>query len=112
MNVSTGVGASKPGAAPEGTAPVVQVSRPSADELVRAVRLDLEDVELRVQRVVRLRREAERATEDPVRDPDALDLAQDVTLGLDRAVTLDAGLLDRLQRDLGGPIARRAEGAH
>ena len=32
-------------------------------------------------------------------------------LAVDRAVARDAGLLDRVQRDLGGAIARRAEGA-
>src|SRR4051794_27082330 len=75
-----------------------------ADELVRTVRLDLEDVELRVQRIVRLRREAERSTEDPVRDDDLLDLAQH-GLAVDRALARVARTLDRQQDDLCGAIA-------
>src|SRR3989304_5626462 len=50
----------------------------AGDELVRTVRLDLEDVELPVQRVVRLRRPAEGAAEEPVRDAHLLDLADHV----------------------------------
>src|SRR5262245_56261644 len=43
-----------------------------ADELVRPVRLDLEDVEGGVQRVVGLRRPTENPAQDPVRNPDLL----------------------------------------
>src|SRR5881394_2613947 len=82
-----------------------------ADELVRAVRLDLEDVELRVQRVVRLRREAERATEDPVRDHDLLDLANDCTPVGQLTLACDARLLDRGERDLRRQVRRRTERA-
>src|SRR5262249_10890601 len=81
------------------------------DELVLAVRLDLEDVELRVQRVVRLRLPMEGAAEDPVLDRHLRDLAQDVALGLERAVVGDAGPLDRLEHHLDGPVGRRPEGA-
>src|SRR4051794_16567845 len=82
-----------------------------ADELVRTVGLDLEDVELRVQRVVRPRRELEGPPEDPVLDHDLLDLAQDVLLALQDAVVCNAGELDRVQEHLSGPVARRPEGA-
>src|SRR5437867_1669323 len=81
-----------------------------ADELVGAVRLDLEDVELRVQRIVRLRREAERAAEDPVLDHDLLDLLQDA-LAVDLTLAGGAALLDRLEQHLRRAVARRAEGA-
>src|ERR1700759_3052558 len=67
--------------------------RPLADELVRAVRLDLEDVELRVQRVIGLRQPLERPSEDPVLDADLLDVLQD-GLARCRAVTLDARKVD------------------
>src|SRR4051812_27558084 len=79
-----------------------------ADELVRAVRLDLEDVELRVQRVVRLRGPPEGPAEDPVPDLHLLHVAQDgLPVGL--AVALHARELDRVERDLRGAVARRTE---
>src|SRR5256885_11010411 len=54
--------------------PYTTLFRSLVDDLVLAVGLDLEDRELPVQRVVRLRREAERAAEDPVPDHDVLHL--------------------------------------
>src|SRR6185312_6324320 len=68
-----------------------------ADELVRAVRLNLEDVELCVQRVVGLRRPLERSTKDPVLDRDLLEGAEDgLTRG--RAAAGLAGPRDGGQR--------------
>src|SRR5207247_9640045 len=111
MKVSTRVRAyGVEGAAPTEPPPRVRCAG-LADELVLPVRLDLEDVELRVQRVVRLRREAERAAEDPGVDADALDLPQDRPAICQRAVPGDAGLLDRPQHHLNGPVRRRADGA-
>src|SRR3954464_5103119 len=94
-----------------GPPPSVPSAGSLPDELVRAVRLDLEDVELRVQRVVGLRRPAELTTEDPVLDPHLLHLAEDVALALDRPLADDAGPLDGLQHHLRGAVARRAERA-
>src|SRR3982751_6552441 len=93
-----------------GRPPSVPFAGVLPDELVRAVRLNLEDVELRVQRVVRLRRPPELSTEDPVVDSHLLDVAEH---GLPRrgAVALRAGQLDRLHRDLRSAVAGRAEGA-
>src|SRR3954447_24461755 len=82
-----------------------------ADELVGAVRLDLEDVELGVQRIVRLRREAERATEDRVRDDDLLDVADNVAPLLHLTLACNTCLLDRGERNLGCQVRRRTEGA-
>src|SRR5438046_2250152 len=81
------------------------------DDLVRAVRLDLEDREPPVQRIVRLRREAERAAEDPVLDHDVLDLRDDVLAGLEAAAVLRACLGDRGHGDLRGSVGRRPERA-
>src|SRR5215208_1186270 len=78
------------------------------DELVRAVRLDLEDVELPVQRIVRLRREAEVAAEDPVLDPDGLHVAQHCA-PVDTAAAARARPADRVERDLDGGVGRWAE---
>src|SRR3989304_5112352 len=74
----------------------------AADELVRTVRLDLEDVELPVQRVVRLRRPAEGAAEEPVRDAHLLDLADHVAAFRELALAGAPRLLDPLAGDLGG----------
>src|SRR5438094_434837 len=65
-------------------------------ELVRAVGLDLEDVELRVQRVVGLRRELEAPAEDPVLDLHLLDVPDDVAPLLERSVAGGARQLDRV----------------
>src|SRR5207244_13515043 len=81
------------------------------DELVRPVLLDLEDVEGGVQRVVGPRRPAERAAEDPVRNPDLLDVLDDRTPGRQRAVVCGARELGREQRDLNRTVGRRAERA-
>src|SRR5439155_13525198 len=78
------------------------------DELVTAVRLDLEDVEPSVERVVRLRREAELTAEDPVLDPHVLDGA-DHGAPLHLAVSLCTRLLDGGEQDLDGTVGRRAE---
>src|SRR3954447_26483643 len=80
------------------------------DELVIAVRLNLEDVELRVQRIVRLRRPLEGAAEDPALDLHLLDVAEDGEASR-LAAALLARLRDRGQCDLRGPVARRPEGA-
>src|SRR5438552_14228123 len=98
MNVSI----ESPGGRLRGRPPGVQIVL--SDELVRAVLLDLEDVELGVQRVVRLRRPLERPAEDPVRDRHLLDLAQDVVPILDDAVISRAGQLDRVQENLNGAV--------
>src|SRR5262245_8108330 len=115
MNVSTRVRAYAAGGQ-NGPAVAGRTAAPSrcaglADELVLPVRLDLEDVELRVQRVVRLRREAEVAAEDPVGDPDALHLTQHRPAVGQRAVAGDAGLLDRPQEHLDGAVGRGPERA-
>src|SRR5664279_6372638 len=81
-------------------------SRRLPDELVGAVRLNLEDVELRVQRVVGLRRPLQRASEDPVRDLHLLDVLED-GLASRRAVALGARELDRIHCDLSRAVARR-----
>src|SRR6478736_2275055 len=105
MNVSTRFASLYPAERERGR-PSLRTAAPEsrsalADELVRAVRLDLEDVELRVQRVVRLRREAEVTTEDRVLDHDLLDVADDVAAILDLTLAGVARLLDRVERDLG-----------
>src|SRR5690349_6799855 len=82
-----------------------------SDELVRAVLLDLEDVELRVQRVVRLRGPLEGPAEDPIRNRHLLDLAQDVAPRLEDAVIRRARELDRVHEDLRRAVRRRAERA-
>src|SRR5690242_2181374 len=94
-----------------GRPPFVIVRRPSADELVVAVRLDLEDVELRVQRVVGLRRPFERTTENPVLDGHLLEVLEH-ELPSHRAVALRTRELDRVHGDLRSAVARRAEGTH
>src|SRR3954454_15032449 len=108
MKVSTGSRYARGGPGIPGPPPFVPFAGVLPDELVRAVRLNLEDVELRVQRVVRLRRPAELSTEDPVVDLHLLDVAEH---GLPRrgAVTLHTRELDRGERDLRGAVARRAE---
>src|SRR3954451_4060052 len=70
-----------------------------ADELVLPVRLDLEDVELRVQRIVRLRGELEAPAEDPVLDLHLLDVLEDRLTGR-AAVALLARHRDGGQGDL------------
>ena len=81
----------------------------SADELVRAVRLDLEDVEPRVQRVVRLRREPERPSEDRrLRAMIFLTCLMTSRRFLICPCPASHGLLDRVEHDLdrevvGGP---------
>src|SRR5947209_20548846 len=82
-----------------------------SDELVRAVLLDLEDVELRVQRVIGLRGPLEGPAEDPVLDRHLLDLAQDVAPRLDDAVIRDAREMNRVHEDLRGTVGRRPERA-
>src|SRR5215212_10848353 len=76
------------------------------DELVRPVRGDLEDVELRVQRIVGLRREAEAPAEDPVLDPDLLDLAHDGLAAGELAAAGVAPELDRPEDDLHRTVRR------
>src|SRR6476469_73975 len=113
MKVSTGLFYSVEGGPSSRAALRCQrLSRSLLDELVRAVGLDLEDVELRVQRVVRLRREGEVATEDEVLDPHVLDPADYVAPVLDDAVFVGTGLLDRLEQDLNCPIRGRPERAN
>src|SRR5262245_18002515 len=80
------------------------------DELVAAVRLDLEDVEPSVERVVRLRREAEVTAQDPVLDPHVLDGA-DHGAELHLALSLCARLLDRGMQDLDCTVGRRTDRA-
>src|SRR4051812_16829227 len=101
MNSSTGGFWNERGRPGNRAAPLSLFSfcRRLADELVRAVRLDLEDVELRVQRIVGLRRPLELAAEDPVADLHLLDVPQH-GLARRRPVTLLAGEGDRLQRHL------------
>src|SRR5947208_1895671 len=91
--------------------PLTLVPSVLADELVRPVGLDLEDVELRVQRVVRLRRELEAPAEDPVLDLHPLDVPEHVAPAEQLAAVGVAGELDRVQQHLGRAVARRAERA-
>src|SRR5580765_6312904 len=84
MNVSTRRGSCQTRAARQSRAARCGSLR-LADQLVLAVCLDLEDVELRVQRVVGLRRPAELSTKDPVVDPHLLHVPDHVT-ALNRAM--------------------------
>src|ERR1700730_7830377 len=82
------------------------------EELVAPVRLDLEDVEPPVQRVVRLRGELEAPAEDPLLQVRTLlDVPQHGASIRDLALAVLAGQLDRVQRDQDGPEGRRAERA-
>src|SRR5262245_24050760 len=81
------------------------------DELVAAVRLDLEDVEPPVERVVGLRGEPEGSAEDPVLDDDLLHLLDHIAPVLDRSVAGVAGTLDRVEDHLDRPVRRRTERA-
>src|SRR5215510_16450584 len=114
MNVSTRVRAYAAGGR-NGPAVAGRTAAPSrcaglADELVLPVRLDLEEVELPVQRVVRLRREAEVAAEDPVRDPRPLHVLDQVA-ALELAVLRDTRAVDRVEDHLDGAVRGRPEGA-
>src|SRR3954454_17616556 len=84
-------------------------SRSLRNQLVAAVRLDLEDVELPVERVVRLRREAEVASEDPLRDLDVLDRVDHDAPARELVVVLRAGGIQALQDHLHRAVGRRAE---
>src|SRR6478736_5544236 len=86
-------------------------SRSLLNQLVAAVRLDLEDVELPVERVVRLRREAEAAAEDPLRDPHVLDYVDQRAPARERVVVLSTGGLQGLQDHLDRAVGRRPERA-
>src|SRR6476659_10522310 len=90
----------KSGGGPAQAGPPSGSSGGRCDVLVRAVRLDLEDVEPAVQRVIRLRRETEAAAEDRVLHEDLLDVPCDVAPVFDLAVARVAGPLDGVERNL------------
>src|SRR6202035_1668367 len=92
-----------------GDRPSVSLDSALSDELVRTVGLDLEDVELRVQWIIRLRGPLEGPAEDPVLDRHLLDLAQDVAPRLEDAVIRNAREMNRVRKDLRGAVGRRAE---